>query len=194
MDDSTTPHTSLHRSVADDAVDPDGNNVDLTTSDGTNVDAHAALTPDDLETWSAVATLLEWLPAALDAQMQHDSKISHFEFGILFALSTAEGQTLRMSDLAGYANSTLSRLSRAVARLEHKGWVARQPDPNDGRITIATLLAPGRSAVRAASPGHVALVRQLVFDPLTAAQARQLRESSRRITSAIRDDAGWQPT
>lgn len=157
-------------------------------------DSPAAFTPDELETWSAVATLLEWLPAALEAQMQHDSQISHFEFGILFALSEADEQTLRMSELAKYANSTLSRLSRAVARLERKSWVTRQPDPNDGRTTIATLLAPGRSAVRAASPGHIALVRQLVFDPLTSAQARHLRDSSRRITSAIREDAGWRPT
>lgn len=88
---------------------------------------------------SAVATLLEWLPAALDAQLQADSGLSHFEFGILFALSEAEGRALRMSELAGYANSTLSRLSRAVGRLERKHWVQRAPDPSDGRITVATL-------------------------------------------------------
>ena len=147
--------------------------------------------PDELEAWSAVATLLEWLPAALDAQMQGDSGISHFEFGILFALSGAEGQSLRMSELAGYANSTLSRLSRAVARLERKLWVRRAPDPSDGRITVATLTDDGQEAVRAAAPGHVALLRKLVFDSLTRTQARQLRDSSRRITAAIRADGEW---
>lgn len=152
-----------------------------------------AFNPDELETWSAVATLLEWLPAALDAQMQGDSGISHFEFGILFALSEAEGHSLRMSDLARYANSTLSRLSRAVARLERKLWVHRAPDPSDGRSTIVTLTEDGRAAVRAAAPGHVALVRRLVFDSLTRTQARQLRDSSRRITAAIRADGDWRP-
>lgn len=150
-----------------------------------------AFNPDELEAWSAVATLLEWLPAALDAQMQGDSGISHFEFGILFALSEAEGQSLRMSELAGYANSTLSRLSRAVARLERKLWVRRAPEPSDGRITVATLTDDGQGAVRAAAPGHVALVRRLVFDSLTRTQARQLRDSSRRITTAIRADGEW---
>lgn len=150
-------------------------------------------TPDELETWSSVATLLEWLPAALDAQLQRDSGLSHFEFGILFALAHADGGSLRMSELAGYANSTLSRLSRAVARLERSGWVSRSPDASDGRITRARLTPAGERVVADATPGHVALVRRLVFAPLTRAQARQLGASSRRVTAAIRAAGGWVP-
>ena len=153
-----------------------------------------ALERDELDTWSALATLLEWLPATLDAQLQRDSGISHFEYGILFALSEADGRTLRMSELASYANSTLSRLSRAVARLEAKSWVRRAPDPTDGRITLATLTDKGADAARAAAPGHVALVRRLIFDTLTPTQATQLRTVSRRITGAIREQDGWVPS
>lgn len=149
--------------------------------------------PEELDTWSSLATLLEWLPAALDAQLTRDSGISHFEFGVLFALAQAEQHTLRMSELAGYANSTLSRLSRAVARLERRGWVRRAPDPRDGRITIAELTDAGADAVRDATPGHVALVRRLVFAPLTRAQAAQLGASARRISAAIHADGQWRP-
>lgn len=152
-----------------------------------------ALDREQLETWSALATLLEWLPATLDAQLQRDSGISHFEFGILFALSEAEKRTLRMSDLASYANSTLSRLSRAVGRLETKGWARRAPSPADGRITLATLTDEGADAARAAAPGHFALVRRLIFDALTPGQTTQLRTVSRRITGAIRDEGAWVP-
>jgi DNA-binding MarR family transcriptional regulator len=148
---------------------------------------------DDLETWSAFATVLEWLPPALDAQLQRDSDLTHFEYGILFALANAHNRTLRMSTLAGYANSSLSRLSRAVTRLEKKGWMQRAPDPGDGRSTLATLTAAGFERFEQASPGHVQTVNRLVIDTLTTAQARQLREISRRITRAIRDDAGWIP-
>ncbi|MGN0095400.1 MAG: MarR family winged helix-turn-helix transcriptional regulator [Corynebacterium sp.] len=147
----------------------------------------------ELETWASLATLLEWLPAALDEQMQRHSGISHFEYGILYALSQAEDSTLRMSQLADYANSTLSRLSRAVARLEKRDWVRRIPDPSDGRVTVAILTAAGQNAVRAAEPGHVALVRRLVFDSLTDTQVSQLSEITRRITSALREDQGWRP-
>ena len=154
----------------------------------------AALSTEELETWSALATVLEWLPPALDAQLQRDSDLTHFEYGILFALADAPDRTLRMSVLADYANSSLSRLSRAATRLETKGWLTRRPDADDGRYTLATLTESGAGKVEQATPGHVETVRRLVLDALTAAQKRQLREISRRVTAAIRTESGWRPT
>ena len=157
-------------------------------------DHDPTLTDDELDTWSALATVLEWLPPALDAQLQRDSELTHFEYGILFALADADDRTLRMSTLADYANSTLSRLSRAASRLEAKGWMQRASDPADGRSTLATLTAAGLERFEQATPGHVQTVNRLVLDALTAAQGRQLREISRRIARAVRDDAGWTPS
>jgi DNA-binding MarR family transcriptional regulator len=149
---------------------------------------------DHLETWAAFATVLEWLPTALDAQLQRDSDLTHFEYGVLFALSDAADHTLRMSTLASYSNSSLSRLSRAVARLEAKHWVRRAPDPGDGRYTLAILTESGRKKVDQAAPGHEDNVNRLIFDPLTRAQVRQLCDISRRIMAAIRSEEGWQPS
>jgi DNA-binding MarR family transcriptional regulator len=151
------------------------------------------LTGEDLASWSALATVLEWLPPALDAQLQRDADLTHFEYGILYALAEAPESTLRMSVLAGYANSSLSRLSRAVARLESKGWVRRAPDPTDGRYTLASLTETGVRKVDEATPGHVDTVHRLVLDRLTRRQTQQLQEISRRILRAIRDEDGWQP-
>ena len=154
----------------------------------------AALDDDELETWSSLATLLEWLPAALDAQLLGDSEITHFEYGILYALAHAPEATLRMSVLAGYANSSLSRLSRAAARLEKRRWMRRMPDPSDGRFTLAVLTDAGQSRVDQASPRHVEAVRRMVIDPLTTPQLRQLKEISRRILGTLREEEGWRPT
>ena len=156
--------------------------------------AREPLDGDALETWAALATVLEWLPAALDTQLQRDSDLTHFEYGVMFALADADEHTLRMSTLAGYSNSSLSRLSRAVARLETRKWVRRSPDPADGRYTLATLTAAGRRKVDQAGPGHEDLVRRVVLDPLTGNQVRQLREISRRIMGAIRAEEGWRPS
>lgn len=153
----------------------------------------AALSPENLQTWAAVATVLEWLPRALDAQLQRDAGLTHFEYGILYALGDAQDGTLRMSTLADYSNSSLSRLSRAVARLETKGWVQRRIDPDDGRYTLATLTDLGRTQVALAAPGHIETVNRLVFDALTTSQARQLGVISRRIMTAIRSGDGWAP-
>ena len=148
---------------------------------------------DELSTWSGLATLLEWLPVLLDAQLQQDADLTHFEFGVLFALENAPDRTLRMSVLAGYANSTLTRLSRAVTRLERRQWVQRAVDPHDGRYTLATLTDLGHEKVGDATPGHVATVRRLVLQPLTTAQHAQLRAITRRILSAAGAGNPWRP-
>ncbi|MGY1740561.1 MULTISPECIES: MarR family winged helix-turn-helix transcriptional regulator [unclassified Blastococcus] len=151
----------------------------------------AGFDDDELRTWSGLATVLEWLPALLDAQLQRDAGLTHFEYGLLYALSSAPDRTLRLSVLAGYANSTLTRLSRAVTRLERRQWVVRAVDPTDGRYTLATLTDLGQDKVDQATPGHVATVRQLVLTPLTAAQRQQLREMTRRILTAASPVQPW---
>jgi DNA-binding MarR family transcriptional regulator len=147
----------------------------------------------DRETWVAFVRMLIRLPAALDNELQRDCDLSHFEYGILAALSQADDGTLRMSELAIYANGSLSRLSRAVARLERRDWVTRTPDPTDGRYTLAVLTHEGEAVVRAAAPGHAEAVNRLVFDPLTTAQARQLRTIAGRILNAIDAEDGMTP-
>lgn len=149
------------------------------------------LTGDDLATWAALATVLEWLPPALDAGLARDVDLTHFEYGILYALATSPERTLRMSVLAGYANSSLSRLSRAATRLEGRGWISRTRDPADGRSTLARLTETGLEVFENATPVHEQNVRALVLDPLTSAQKQQLRAISGRIQRAIRENGGW---
>ena len=148
---------------------------------------------DDLLTWSGLASVLEWLPPLLDAQLQRDADLTHFEFGVLFALQHAQDGTLRMSVLAGYTNSTLTRLSRAVTRLERRQLVQRAVDPTDGHYTLATLTALGRDTVEDATPSHVATVRRLVLEPLTKAQQRQLRDITGRLLLAAGAAQPWRP-
>jgi DNA-binding MarR family transcriptional regulator len=143
------------------------------------------LDPDEQETWLAMATMLVRFPAALDAQLQRDAGISHFEYQVLAGLSMTEGRTLRMSDLAEFVAGSLSRLSHTAKRLEAKGWLRRTPDPADGRYTLAILTDAGWDKVEATAPGHVAEVRRLLIDPLTRTHYKQLREISRRVNGAI---------
>ena len=146
------------------------------------------LDPEEGQTWLALATTLIRLPSALDEQLRRDAGISHFEYQVLAMLSQAPARTLRMSVLAMRTEGSLPRLSQVVARHEQRGWVRRTPDPTDGRYTLAILTDEGWSKVAEAAPGHVEEVRRRVFDPLTKAQSRQLREISRRIMHAIDPD------
>ena len=143
------------------------------------------LDDDEQQTWMAVVAVLMRLPGALDAQLQRDAGLTHFEYLVLAGLSMTAGRTMRMSDLAAFAEGSLPRLSQVVSRLEKRGWVRRESDPADGRYTLATLTEEGWGKVVASAPGHVEAVRQFVFDPLTKAQQRQMREIGRRVMGAV---------
>ncbi|WP_214105806.1 hypothetical protein [Acrocarpospora catenulata] len=64
----------------------------------------------------------------------------------------------------------------------------RTPDPTDGRYTLAILTDDGWDKIVATAPGHVAEVRRLVFDPMTKAQRKQLREIGARVLRAVDPD------
>ena len=85
-------------------------------------------------------------------------------------LSEQDDRALRMHRLAAVANASPSRLSHAARQLEARGLLARRPDPDDGRCIRAVLTDRGLAAVEAAAPGHVAVVRELVFDALDAGE------------------------
>jgi DNA-binding MarR family transcriptional regulator len=149
------------------------------------------LTVEERDAWIPLVGMLIKLPAALDAQLQRDAGLSHFEYMVLSRLSEAPGHTLRMSDLAILANGSLSRLSHVATRLERRGWIRRESCPADGRYTNAVLTDDGWAKVVAVAPGHVAAVRQLVVDALSPEQIGQLRGIAQQIMDRVVPGADW---
>src|SRR3954451_25380693 len=109
-----------------------------------------------MQTWLALSSVLVRLPSALDAQLQRDAGVSHFEYQVMAMLSMSPERTRRMSEVAALANGSLTRLSRVVDRLDRRGWVCRRPDPEDSRYTLAVLTEAGWEKVVQTAPGHVA--------------------------------------
>jgi DNA-binding MarR family transcriptional regulator len=103
---------------------------------------------------------------AMNRQLQSDSDLSLADYHILRVLSDATGGHLQVSDLAAQIGWERSRTSHQLRRLCERGLAERVPSLDDGRATDAMLTPAGREAIDAAAPGHVALVRQLFFDPL----------------------------
>jgi DNA-binding MarR family transcriptional regulator len=142
------------------------------------------LSKQEQAAWRPFVALLIKLPAALEAELQKDAGIGHFEYLVLSSLSEAPGRTLRMSDLAALASGSLSRLSHVVSRLEARGWVRREACPGDGRYINAVLTEEGWAKVVATAPGHVAAVRKLLVDVLTQQQLGDLGAISEQVLAA----------
>lgn len=142
------------------------------------------LDDEEQAAWRGLMAATALIDRRLDEQLQRDSGMPHAYYMVLVALAEQPGLACRMSVLAESTRSSQSRASHAVARLEERGWVRREPDGTDGRGKVAVLTRAGLAALREAAPGHVERVRAVVIDRLTPAQVRQLRA----ITAAVLAD------
>jgi DNA-binding MarR family transcriptional regulator len=143
------------------------------------------LDDEEQQTWRAFLGATRLVFEQLDRELQRDSGIPHTYYEILVRLSEAPDRALRMSALADRSQSSRSRLSHAVARLEENGWVERRSCADDKRGQVAHLTDAGFAALAAAAPGHVEGVRAHVFDPLTPEQVTQLRQISTALVDAV---------
>jgi len=143
------------------------------------------LNEQELAAWVRLVAVMELLPGVLDSQLRQDAQLTHFEYHVLAMLSEAPERTLQMTELAGLTNAALSRLSRAVGRLEEKGLVTRVSGSGDRRARNATLTEAGWATVRETAPGHAITVREHVFAALSPEQATQLEEIAAAVLSRV---------
>ena len=105
---------------------------------------------------------------------------------MLVALSEAEDDRLRPSEIGSAIQWEKSRLSHHLTRMQRRGLVVRQDVAGDARGSTAVLTATGRAAIEAAAPAHAATVRALVFDGLTPEQVRALTDVTATVLARLR--------
>lgn len=142
------------------------------------------LTGEQQEAWLTLIALVTRLPAALDAQLQRDSALTHFEYFVLAALSDAPDHKLQLSVLAQRANASLSRLSHVITKMEKADWVRREVI-RGSRGSNAVLTDEGMAKVVDAAPSHVASVQALLFEGLDAVQVAQLSSLSNAMLTQL---------
>ncbi|WP_284975060.1 MarR family transcriptional regulator [Arthrobacter sp. efr-133-TYG-104] len=148
------------------------------------------LNADERRAWLALLSINTLLPSALDTQLQSAGKLSLFDYNVLAMLSETEGRYLPMSELAARTSASLSRLSHVVTKLQKRGWVDRQADPRDARVTVAHLTDAGMSTIVALAPDHVESVRTLMLDSLTPDDVTDLARIGEKIVARL-DNNHW---
>jgi DNA-binding MarR family transcriptional regulator len=121
---------------------------------------------------------------AVEARLAaRDLPLSHYD--VLVHLSEADGQRLRMQELADSVLLSKSGLSRLVDRLQAAGHVRREPCPDDARGINAVLTPAGLQALQDAVPGHQDDVEELFASQLSRDEAECLT----RLLARVRDRA-----
>jgi DNA-binding MarR family transcriptional regulator len=143
------------------------------------------LTDSEQQVWRDLLRLQRDLPARLNRQLVQDSGLSGAEYAVLVSLSEAPDQKLRPVGLVDTLDWEQSRVSHQLTRMERRGLIARQECPSDGRGAFVVLTEAGRAAITSAAPGHVAMVRRLIFDMLTDGEVERFGETCAKILQAI---------
>ncbi len=124
------------------------------------------LDEDEHACWMALMNIAMRLESTLDSLLSKESGLRMIDYYVLAMLSESRDRTLAMGELAARINSSPSRMSHVVKRLESRGWVRRSPSEVDGRGTLAGLTDAGMATIEGLAPGHVEQVRRLIFDAL----------------------------
>jgi DNA-binding MarR family transcriptional regulator len=145
------------------------------------------LSADEQRAWRTYLRMSSLLPAQLNRQLQRDSGLTLPEYEVLVQLSEAPDQRLRPFQICQALNWEQSRLSHQLARMLRRGLIARQECEADGRGAFVQLTADGADSIRTAAPGHVAAVRQLIFDRLTEGQRAAFEQACAAVIKALNE-------
>lgn len=143
------------------------------------------LTETQQRVWRDWLDVQARLLAALNRQLQNDHDLSLQDFEVLVQLSEAPDERLRLTALAENLRWEQSRLSHHLTRMTKRGLVRREPCADDARGSFACLTPTGRARLEEAAPGHAAMVRTLLFDPLGPDELEALASANRLVLATL---------
>lgn len=154
----------------------------------TDIDGVQGLNPQELGVYFVLMEAVTLLQYRLEQQLRAEGDISNVQFQLLARLAAAHGQ-LTMTELADGVVYSRSGLTHQAGLLEKAGLITRGPHPDDQRATLVTITNHGLALLNRVLPGHIQVVRRLLFDSLTDDDLHHLSD----IMSRVRDHMRAQP-
>ncbi|WP_406044412.1 MarR family winged helix-turn-helix transcriptional regulator [Micromonospora sp. NBC_00898] len=142
------------------------------------------LSPEEELLVRSLGRVMYVLPRTIDADMVGDGQLPLTEYTALMHLSEAPGQHLRMSELAGACQLSLSGMTRTIVRLETAGLVERVKCEEDARGWNAVLTDAGFARLEESWPSHLASVRRRFLDHFEGFDLLELARAFQRIGTA----------
>ncbi|HEY4096458.1 MAG TPA: MarR family transcriptional regulator [Baekduia sp.] len=149
----------------------------------------------ELRAWRGLLRVHASLSKALDAELDREHGLPLTSYEVLLYLAEAEGEKMRMCDLASSVILSRSGLTRLVDRLERDGLLVRESCASDARGAFAKLTPAGHEKLTAARATHLSSVRTLFLAHLGAEELEVLGSVWDRVLpgaagAAAVDDCG----
>lgn len=135
--------------------------------------------------WRALQFMQLRLSGRLAADVGATSELSYPDYLVLVALSDQPDGRARLFQLAEVLGWEKSRLSHQVARMSRRGLVRKERCDDDRRGAFVVVTEPGREAIEAAAPHHVAMVRRLFIDPLTPGELDAITSAAEKVLAVL---------
>ncbi len=138
------------------------------------------LDADEMEAWLSYIETHGDLMSALESDLA-PTGLTLGDYQVFVYLSAADGQSMRMCDLADMLQLSPSGLTRRLDGLVRAGWVERRSSETDRRVMLAVLTPAGRAKLDTVAPVHVDSVRSRIIDRLDRADLEALTQIFRKI-------------
>jgi DNA-binding MarR family transcriptional regulator len=135
-----------------------------------------------MRAWQALLHAYHQVIRTLDRELREEHDLPLAAYDVLLRLARAPDRALRMTDLAEKVLLSPSGLTRLIDRLAARGLVERLPDPEDGRVALASLTEAGLRQLRTAARTHLRGIREHFTERLSEAQLRNVASGLETIT------------
>ncbi len=133
--------------------------------------------------WRAFFRMQRELDRVIEAQLA-EHRLSHADYTVLSVLAE-DDSALRAGAVGDRIGWESSRLAHHLRRMEQRGLVIRTICPSDRRGTMVAITPSGRSAVEAARPGHLEVLRRHLIDQMSPSEVSCFTELGQRVASSV---------
>ncbi len=145
-----------------------------------------SLEPTQMSTYFALTEAVSLLQFAVRRQLQEEGGLSYVQFDLLAKLADAD-RPLTMTDLADGVVYSRSGLTHQAGLLEKAGLITRRTSADDQRAVVVEITDAGRARVAKVLPGHIRVVRDLLYGSLSDRDVRTLGEIMSRVRDHMRE-------
>jgi DNA-binding MarR family transcriptional regulator len=142
--------------------------------------------PTELGAYFALIEVSSLLRHTVEQQLHEAGNLSYVQFQLLARLGDSPEGSGRMTDLADGVVYSRSGLTYQAQSLEQRGLVSRAPSIDDERVTTVTITDQGRETLAMVFPGHIAVLNELLFEPLTRGDVEALADILGRLRDNMR--------